>query len=312
MVGGAVGWRACPSSGHYGRVPVPEAVRRLCENPAFWTGDGATTDDPDARELRVTFPVTGGYALVLDIGLPTGERALGLRGPASSEPVQLGWSPAEGPYPAALRWWELDLCARVIALEDPTLPHPGLVVALLSPFAPPTPEDDEASIAAMREAAYRTLRRDVPPAEPTGPEQAPLPLFAGADWWPSPPAASPQVLDEATIAELTAPAHAFAEVRTRSRFPHEGLADLVRKAAAHLERLPRQSWYAETRPLAEHILDTGDLTPIPTLLGALTEAGCDHPTVLDALSEPLVPVEAYWMVETLAGAEPGTLLRRRV
>jgi hypothetical protein len=48
------------------------------------------------------------------------------------------------------------------------------------------------------------------------------------------------------------------------------------------------------------------------LLGTLTEAGCDHPTVLDALSEPLEPIEACWMVETLAGAVPGTLLRHHV
>jgi hypothetical protein len=292
-------------------VPVPEPLRRLSEDPGFWTGDGPSAD-LDVRELRVTFPVTGGYALVLDLDPATGERALGLRGPASSEPVSLGWAPAEGPYPAALRWWELDLCARVIALEDPTLPHPGLVVALLSPFAPATAEDDEPAIAAMREAAYRSLRRDVPPAEPHGPEQAPLPMFASDDWWPSPPALSPQVLDEAAIAGLTRPVFPQMEVRSKSRFPGEGLDHLVRLAAAHLDRLPRESWYVATRPLARHILDTGDLAPIPALLGALTEAGCDHPTVLDALSEPLVPVEAYWMVETLAGAEPGTLLRRRV
>ncbi len=271
-----------------------------------------TPDAPDPHELRVTFPVTGGYALVLDLDLAAGERTLGLRVPAHSEPIQLAWAPAAGPWPAALRWWELDVCARVIALEDPTLPHPGLVVALLSPFAPATADDDETTVAAMREAAYRSLRRDVPPAEPHGPEQAPLPLFAGDAWWPSPPAASPQVLDEAAIAELSRPPTRFSEVRGGSRFPGESLADLVRRASAHLDRLPRQSWYAGTRPLARHILDTGDLAPIPALLGALTEAGCDHPTVLDALSEPLVPVEACWMVETLAGAEPGTLLRRRV
>jgi hypothetical protein len=263
--------------------------------------------------LRVTFPVTGGYALVLDLDLATGERALGLRGPASSEPVQLGWAPADGPFPAALRWWELDLCARVIALADPTLPHPGLVVALLSPFAPATPDDDEPAVAAMREAAYRSLRREVgEPEPPAGPEQAPLPLFASDDWWPAPRGASPQVLDEAAIAALSRPSRAMLEVRSGSRFPGEGLADLVRRAAAHLALLPDQSWYVRTRPLARHILDTGDLRPVPVLLGALTEAGCDHPTVLDALSEPLVPAEAYWMVETLAGAEPGTLLRRHL
>jgi len=289
-------------------VPVSEALRRLAEEPDFWLGAAAT---PDARELRTSFPVTGGYALVLDLDRATGERTLGLRTPAFSEPIQLGWAPAEGPYPAALRWWELDLCARVIALDDPTLPHPGLVVALLSPFAPPTPDDDEPSITAIRTAAYRSLRRDVPVAVPCGPEQAPLPLFTGDNWWPSPPAASPQVLDEAAIAELTRPPDRFPEVRVGSRFPREELADLVRRAAVLLADLPRSSWYVQTRPLARRILDSGDLAPIPALLSALTEAGCDHPTVLDALSEPLVPLEAYWMVETLAGAEPGTLLRRR-
>ncbi|GIE96458.1 hypothetical protein [Paractinoplanes rishiriensis] len=291
-------------------MPVSEAVRRLTEDPGFWTGDAATDVDAEARALRVSFPVTGGYALVLDLDPATGERALGLRGPASSEPVQLGWTSAGGPWPAALRWWELDLCARVIALADPTLPHPGLVVALLTPFAPATADDDERAVAAMRAAAFRSLLRDVPPPVTNEPEQTPLPLFAGADWWPDPPALSPRVLDDATIGVLTRPAGALLEVRSGSRFPREDLAELVRLAAAHLDRVPRQSWYAETRPLARHILATGDLAPVPALLGALTEAGCDHPTVLDALSEPLVPAEAYWMVETLAGAEPGTLLRR--
>jgi len=291
-------------------MPVSEALRHLIEDPGFWTGDA--TAGPDPRELRVTFPVIGGYALVLDIDPATGERALGLREPASSEPVQLGRAPAAGPYPAALRWWELDLCARVIAWEDPRLPHPGLVVALLSPFAPTTADDDEPSVAAFREAAYRSLRREVTPPAAAGPEQAPLPLFASEDWWPAPRGASPQVLDEAAIAALTRPARAMLEVRGGSRFPRDGLADLVRRAAAHLSHLPGQGWYADTRPLARQILDSGDLRPIPDLLGALTEAGCDHPTVLDALSEPLVPAEACWMVETLAGAEPGTLLRRHL
>lgn len=292
-------------------MPVSEALRRLAEDPGFWIGDAAAPADPDGRELRTSFPVTGGYSLVLDIDLTSRERTLGLRTPAFSEPIQLGWAPPAGPYPAALRWWELDMCARVIALEDPTLPHPGLVVALLSPFAPLTPDDDEAEVATIRTAAYRSLRRDVPPPAPSGPEQAPLPLFAGDEWWPAPPAASPQVLDEAAIAELIRPADRFSEVRAGSRFPREQLDDLVRKSALLLADVPRGSWYASTRPLARRILDSGDLAPIPALLGALTEAGCDHPTVLDALSEPLVPVEAYWMVETLAGAEPGTLLRRR-
>ena len=294
-------------------MPVSEALRRLSEDPWFWslllTGEGATAE---SGEIRVPLPVTGGYGLVLDIDLSTGEQRLGLREPATSAPVPLGRAAPGGPFPAALRWHELDLCARVIALEDPLLPHPGLVVALLAPFAPARAEDDQTSIAAVREAAYRSLRREVTPPEPNVPEQTPLPLFTGEHWWPQPPATSPRVLGEAEVAARSAPAQAYLEVRADSRFPHPGLAELVRRAAARLARLPRERVYADTLPLARHIAATGDLRPVGDLLGALTEAGCDHPTVLDALSEPLVPVEACWMVETLAGAAPGTLLRHHV
>ncbi|MDI6099098.1 hypothetical protein QLQ12_10870 [Actinoplanes sp. NEAU-A12] len=292
-------------------MPVSEVLYRLSHDPAFWTGGLSGIDDLPA-ELHVSFPVVGGYALVLDIDLASGERHLGLRRPASSEPVQLGWAPAEGPYPAALHWGELESFARVIALSDPLLPHPGLVVALLSPFAPAVDDDDPATIAAVREAAYRSLRREVTAALPAGPEQAPLPFFADERWWPVPATPSPQVLDEAAIAALSAPAPARLHVRAGHRFPHEDLSDLVRRTTALLTLLPHQEWYAETRPLARRIADSGDLAAVPALLGALTESGCDHPTVLDALSEPLVPLEACWMVETLAGAEPGTLLRHHV
>lgn len=289
-------------------MPVSEAVRRICENPQFWTD----TIADESGEIRVTFPVIGGYALVLDVDLASGERTLGLRRPGFTEPDQLGRAPADGPYPAALRWWELDLCARVIAWEDPTLPHPGLVVALLSPFAPATANDDETTIAAVRETAYRSLRREVPPAEPAGPEQTPLPLFAGEDWWPAPRGASPEVLDEAAIAALSRPARAMLEVRAAERFPGDGIADLVRRAEAHLGTQSDHGWYAETKPLARKIVESGDLRPVPELVAALTEVGCDHPTVLDALSEPLIAAEACWMLETLAGAAPGTLLRRHL
>jgi hypothetical protein len=300
-------------NGQDGGVGVSEALRRVSVDPAFWTGEDVPGEPPDDRgELRVALPVAGGYGLVLDADLRTGERTLGLREPATSEPVQLGWTAPGRPPPAALRWWELDLCARVIALADPTLPHPGLVVALLAPFAPVTPDDDVHAVAAVREAAYRSLRRDVPPAADPGPEQAPLPLFAHPRWWPAPPAPSPQVLDEAAIAALTTPAPAVLEVRGGARFPRQGLDHLVRQAAHRLARLADERWYAGTRPLASHIAATGDLRPVSALVGALTEAGCDHPTVLDALSEPIVPTEAWWMVETLAGAEPGTLLRHHV
>ena len=281
------------AAGRMGDVPVSEALRRLSEDPGFWSflsADGGAPSDPDPVELRVSLPVTGGYGLVLDLDLVTGEQTLGLREPASSEPVQLGWAAPGRPHPAALLWHELELCARVIALEDPTLPHPGLVVALLSPFAPVTADDDESAVAAVREAAYRSMRREVPPPAAVGPEQAPLPLFAAEAWWPRPPAPSPQVIDEAAIAAYTAPAPTPARGPRRLPLSARRACRAGTPGSAAPVQAPRGAVYADVRPLARHIADTGDLRPVSDLLGVLTEAGCDHPTVLDALSEPLVPL----------------------
>ena len=301
-------------------MPVSEALRRLSQDPDFWsavlTDDGPVPDDPDSpRELRVTLPVAGGYGLVVDLDLVRREQHLGLREPASSEPVQLGWSAPGRPDPAVLRFAELELCARVIALDDPSLPHPGLVTALLAKFAPVTGDDDATAAAAVLEAAYRSLRRDVAPDVPrSGPEQAPLPLFADDVWWPEPPVESDLVLSEGAIARFATPVLVVAEARRGPRFPAAGFAELVRRAGLRLSKLPHEQGYGDARAvrLARQITGSGDLSPVNDLLGVLTEAGCDHPTVLDALSEPLVPVQACWMVETIAGAEPGTLLRRHL
>lgn len=291
-------------------MPVPEALLRLSEEPEFWaaqlTGDRAAL--PPAPPLRVSFPVAGGWGLVLDLDTASGERALGLRGPATSEPQQLGWTAPGLPVPAALRWWELELCARVIALEDPMLPHPGLVVALLAPFAPALPDDDVREIASVRAAAYRSLLRPLPSPAPPDPRlEPPLPLFADASWWPS-----PRVVDDAAIEAHLAADPPLTDVRSGGRFPQDGLDSMLQLADRRLSALAEDPFYAGVRPLARRIAASGDLAPVPELVRVLTESGCDHPTVLDALSEPLVPVEACWMVETLAGAAPGTLLRRHV
>ncbi len=330
-------------------MPVNEALRRLTQDPDFWSAlltddgrehlsdDGAATptapvsapappptEEPQPDEVRLVLPVAGGYGLVLDLDPALGEQALGLRGPATSEPVRLGRASPGQPYPAVLHFSELELCARVIALDDPNLPHPGLVVALLSRFAPPGPGDDPTEVAAVLQAAYRSLRRDVPPDAPassapaaTGPEQEPLPLFTDPAWWPGPPRRpepSGRVLDDEAIATFLTAAPVGPDVRGQSRFPTHELTELVRQARHRLSKLPQEPWCGGPRvlPLARQIAGTGDLSPVADLVGSLTETGCDHPTVLDALSEPLVPAEACWMVETLAGAEPGTVLRRHL
>ncbi|BCB80605.1 hypothetical protein Pflav_070150 [Phytohabitans flavus] len=109
-------------------MPVPDALRTLSHDPAFWADYffRATPEaDPEPAELRATFPVAGGYALVLDLDRAYGTYALGLRTPVSGEPIPMAWDDRSRWHPHGLRWPELDLVGRVVALDDPSLPTPG-------------------------------------------------------------------------------------------------------------------------------------------------------------------------------------------
>ncbi|SDY19063.1 hypothetical protein SAMN05444365_101992 [Micromonospora pattaloongensis] len=327
-------------------MPFPETIRTLTRDHDFWRAFLLEPDPPAAAalpdELRITFPVAGGYGLVLDLDLPYREHRLGLRHPGATEPVELARIDAAHRHPYALRWTELDLIGRVIALDDPSLPHPGLPTALLFRFAPTALGDDATVAAEFLSAALRSLRRPEPalPLPRTGPEQPPLALFEDPRWWPAPPPAPVTVLDEQRIAaqvrENDARSSGFAwrhrhgwgwvaagddepdtmwrttRARGNENFPFYGLAELLKHARRRLAGLLDAPWRDPDTviPLARRICDTGDLTEVPALAAALERAGCDHPTVMDALTAPLVPAQACWVVEALVWAEPGTMARR--
>ncbi|MEJ3742358.1 hypothetical protein WEI85_03560 [Actinomycetes bacterium KLBMP 9797] len=265
-------------------MPVPDVLRTLSLDPAFWDEyfGGGHADDPQPAELRVTFPVAQGYGLVLEIDRHDGTYGLGLRTPITIEPVPLGW---DGPdwLPHGLTWAEVDLVGRVTALDDPSLPHPGLPVALLARFAPITAEDDPAAVRDLLSAALRSLTVPAPPLEQE-------PLFADAGQ-PRP------VLSEARVTEyLRVTERDLRTLRTPGSelFPFADLAELVRLAERRIARLRAEPWYTEQVASAARTANR------PALLAALDPAGCDHPTVLDALTEPVVPEEAAWVIATLA------------
>ncbi|MDG4763065.1 hypothetical protein O7632_02910 [Solwaraspora sp. WMMD406] len=357
-------------------MPIPEHLRGLFTDPSFWSAYLAEPDGSAVEhhaEVRVSLPVAGGYGLVLEIDLGYGECLLGLRQPGATEPVPLARLDPARPYAAVLRWAELDLIGQVVAMDDPSWSHPGLVVALLHRYAPPTGDSRARRRAAtMVATALRSLRR-APGAvavAPVGPQQPPLDLFTDPSWWPSAAPVDPRVFDDDAVARQVrdhldhgerlrwryapgwgwvvteAPPGAGADVGTdvgtdvgadvgatpgvsaddvgaadvgatadgvttarvlgAESFPFDQLDELVGHAAARHARLFDTPWRdAQTvLPLARRIRETGDLSAVPALGKALQDAGWDHPTVLDALTEPLVPAESAWVVDALLGIGP--------
>ncbi|GAB7049285.1 hypothetical protein [Catenuloplanes indicus] len=322
-------------------MPVPEALRALAGRSSFWSEWFFTGDEPtDRPALLVTLPVAGGYRLRLDVDFAQPYHLLELTAPGfdAHEGTMLGWDAPDDGRPHVLRWSELDLIGRVIAMDDPSLTHPGLVVALLSRFAPVTLADDVPVVRALFTAAFRALR---PAPLEAGPEQEPIPFFAESRWWPVP--ADPEALTDREIERLLAgqdgrragldwyhhegagwvatqraernelgfPIKSLRD-GTEHAFPFTGLAELLKSARSRLTaEIYGAPWCTTTAvvPPARRMVHAGDLTSVPSLLEALETAGCDHPAVLDALTEPLVPAEAAWVIEEIAGTAPGSLLR---
>ncbi|WP_063746855.1 hypothetical protein [Catenuloplanes japonicus] len=329
-------------------MPVPEALRVLAGRSSFWSEWFFDAEEPPPGpgeplprpELVVLLPVAGGYRLRLELDFAAPSHLLELVAPGfdTHEGTMLGWDAPDDARPHALRWPELDLIGRVIAMNDPSLPHPGLVVALLSRFTPITLADDVPVARALFTAAFRALR---PAPLEAGPEQEPLPFFAEPRWWPSP--VDPEALTDRAIARLLTGQDGrrggldwhrqeglgwvaaqrperneldltikSLRVGTDRAFPFAGLDELLRAARERLtSEVYGAPWCtaAAVVPIARRIVHAGDLTSVPTLLEALESAGCDHPAVLDALTAPVAPAEAAWVVEEIAGAVPGTLLR---
>lgn len=154
-------------------MPLPATLKTRLDDPSFWRAyffdDGADTDDDDDdmadESIIVEFAVGGGHALVLDIDSGLDMIDLGLRGPGDDEVLEIGWDDQAHWHPDTLRWAELDLIARAAAVLDPTLAHPGPVLALTARFVVLDASDDVEAITPLMDAAFGT-----PPP--------------GAPWWP--------------------------------------------------------------------------------------------------------------------------------
>jgi hypothetical protein len=123
-----------------------------------WHGD--PDDDPPDFQAELTLLSVGGLSLELSVRSQL--YTLYLR--AQGELLELGYDDDCAQFlPWTLRWTELDSIARLVALRDPRLPHPGPYLALLSRFTPLLTADEVAQARPMLASALAALREGPPP-----------------------------------------------------------------------------------------------------------------------------------------------------
>ena len=122
--------------------------------------DHLDDDEEDSGDsaLEVGFDVGDAYRVLLSVDSHIDLYSLAIVGPDSAGVSELGWDDLVHWHPFALRWSELDLICRAIAVLDPQLPHPGAPLALLCRFAAVFEDDDVDSAVAAVDEAYASLR----------------------------------------------------------------------------------------------------------------------------------------------------------
>ncbi len=93
-------------------------------------------------ELRLSADASGGVSLELGSG---------------GSSVLLAWDDLAHWHPHLLRWCELDAIGRRVEAESPQHPHPGVVLLLLSRFAPLLGAADADMALPLIEAAWRRV-----------------------------------------------------------------------------------------------------------------------------------------------------------
>lgn len=114
--------------------------------------------DQDDESVEVRFDVGDGYGLLLSVATSLDSHTLKLFQPGQAEPAELAWDDLAHWHPYALRWAELDVICRALAVRDSDLPHPGPALALLCRFAAVFEDDDVAAAVASVDAAFASLR----------------------------------------------------------------------------------------------------------------------------------------------------------
>lgn len=295
---------------------LPAALAPLLGKRDFWHRFFWDLEDdheyPELEECEVALPLVDGGELVLGLDENLVYFSLGLRHPSLPEVVEIAWDDQAHWHPHVLRWEELDLIGRWVALRVPELPHPGLVVALLHRFTPLTRDDDPVWVQALLEGAYRSLGvfRGKALEERIGAYDF---CDAGFTWRREPDsgwvlAQDEQAPDARNVGLYTqrSPGH--------PKFPFPLWNRLMGELRQEYEATVDPGWLdaADSRVgnLAREIAEGGKFDRLPALAEALTAAGCQNTMILQALRPDAPRVHSCWVLELLLQEPPGTLIRK--
>jgi hypothetical protein len=293
-------------------VPVPEKFRALATRPEFWSRyfwESEEGEFPELERCKLRFPVGRRHALVLEMDEDIFQVTLRLKAPGSRKPVQIAWDDQSHWHPHVLRWEELDLVGRCVALDDPTLPHPGLVVALLHRFTPICRGDRLDVVHPLITEAYRAVgvfsEKQVREAVYSHDQRQYGFAWARSEvhgWYP-------RQEGGAGACELYSLRHPESD-----EFPFAAFNGMVEAARRRLKDAVDPAWLSrnggEVRAVAEGIAASGHRSGLPALADALEEAGCENRVILDGLRSADFPARGCWVVELLLRLEPGSVIAR--
>src|SRR5436190_16468766 len=141
-------------------MPLPDPLRTLVLEREFWDWYFFETYGDDRLEragCSVRFCVDDRHGLTLNLDEGWDGYRLDVFAPSAPGGIEIGVEAYDPCDPQVLRWEELDLVGRCVALRDPSLPHPGLVVALLARFTPICVGDNVDVIHPLLHEAIRSL-----------------------------------------------------------------------------------------------------------------------------------------------------------
>lgn len=211
--------------------------------------------------------------------------------------------------PWTLRWVELESIARLAALRDARLRHPGALLALLSCFTPLTTDEEIRAARPMLAAALNLLSEGPPAPEPRFGPNLPDRLAYQLDHWDQRENYRWIIAAEGwTLADANDDGWWPLSIRSRDslEFPFQQWATFMNDVVAAYRTHVDPAW--RSLPVLRTATLTADDIDLVDLADQLATAGCDHPVILRALRDPHDPLESEWVLELLRGQEPGSRL----